>query len=130
MATRPRLNWKPPRKSWLVRESLEMIIQRRSFLIGLASLLAAPAIVRAESIMPMRAVIIPLPDPLVPGHPLAIVADGNRTSVFPCGRFRGPESGKGVLKPLSHRLRHIEEYRPGGRKPIVLLSNPVWVHLY
>lgn len=32
-----------------------MIIQRRNFLIGLASSLAAPAIVRANSLMPVKA---------------------------------------------------------------------------
>lgn len=35
-----------------------MIIQRRNFLIGLVSMLAAPAIVRAENIMPVRKLII------------------------------------------------------------------------
>lgn len=33
-----------------------MIIQRRNFLIGLASALAAPAIVKAESLMKVRAI--------------------------------------------------------------------------
>lgn len=32
-----------------------MILQRRNFLFGLGSLMAAPAIVRAESIMKVRA---------------------------------------------------------------------------
>jgi len=32
-----------------------LIIQRRNFLIGLASSLAAPAIVRASSLMPVKA---------------------------------------------------------------------------
>ena len=35
-----------------------MIIQRRNFLIGLASMFAAPAIVRIENIMPVRTPII------------------------------------------------------------------------
>lgn len=34
-----------------------MILQRRSFLIGLASMFAAPAIVRVQSIMPVRTMI-------------------------------------------------------------------------
>lgn len=33
-----------------------MIIQRRAFLTGLASLLAAPAIVKASSLMPVKAI--------------------------------------------------------------------------
>jgi hypothetical protein len=36
-----------------------MILQRRNFIIGAASLLAAPAIVRASSLMPVRAFIGP-----------------------------------------------------------------------
>lgn len=36
-----------------------MLIQRRNFLVGLASLIAAPAIVRAASLMPVRGVIMP-----------------------------------------------------------------------
>ena len=32
---------------------------RRNFLIGLGAMLFAPAIVRAESIMPVRAIVIP-----------------------------------------------------------------------
>jgi hypothetical protein len=36
-----------------------MILQRRNFLIGLASSLGAPAIVRAWNIMPVRALAAP-----------------------------------------------------------------------
>lgn len=36
-----------------------MITSRRSFLAGLGSLLAAPAIVRAEILMPVRGIIVP-----------------------------------------------------------------------
>ena len=35
-----------------------MIIQRRSFIAGLGSLIAAPAIVRAASLMPVRAIMV------------------------------------------------------------------------
>jgi hypothetical protein len=35
------------------------MIQRRAFLTGLSSLIAAPAIVRAESLMKVRGVIVP-----------------------------------------------------------------------
>lgn len=38
-----------------------MIIQRRSFLIGLGALLAAPAIVHAANLMPIKRVQIALP---------------------------------------------------------------------
>jgi hypothetical protein len=34
-----------------------MILARRGFLFGLGALLAAPAIVRAESLMPVRAIV-------------------------------------------------------------------------
>jgi hypothetical protein len=34
-----------------------VILARRSFLFGLGALLAAPAIVRAESLMPVRAIV-------------------------------------------------------------------------
>lgn len=41
-----------------------MIIKRRAFLAGLASVFAAPAIVRAESLMPVRSILVPrLPFP-------------------------------------------------------------------
>lgn len=38
-----------------------MILQRRSFLLGLGSLFAAPAIVRAQNIMPVRVIVPDLP---------------------------------------------------------------------
>jgi hypothetical protein len=37
-----------------------MLISRRSFFGGLASAIAAPAIVRATSIMPVRGLVLPL----------------------------------------------------------------------
>lgn len=39
-----------------------MILPRRSFLAGLGSLLAAPAIVRAESLMPVKAIEVIKPE--------------------------------------------------------------------
>ena len=36
-----------------------LIIPRRQFLLGLTGLLAAPAIVRFDSLMPVRALILP-----------------------------------------------------------------------
>ena len=47
-----------------------MIIQRRAFLGGLLSAFAAPAIVRAASLMPVRAIAAPPPD-------LLEIIDGN-----------------------------------------------------
>lgn len=41
-----------------------MTIARRSFLTGLISLVAAPAIVRAGSLMPVRAMVIIEPRPI------------------------------------------------------------------
>ena len=37
-----------------------MILERRKFLTGLASLIAAPAIVRVSSLMPVRGIVQPL----------------------------------------------------------------------
>lgn len=37
---------------------MTLILSRRRFLVGLTSLLATPAIVRAENIMPVRAVMV------------------------------------------------------------------------
>jgi len=37
-----------------------MLTRRRSFVAGVASLICAPAIVRAESLMPIRALIVPM----------------------------------------------------------------------
>jgi hypothetical protein len=36
------------------------MIERRSFLKGISALFAAPAIVRAESLMPIRGIIVPI----------------------------------------------------------------------
>ena len=44
-----------------------MITRRRSFLIGLGAAIAAPAIVRAANIMPVRALRPPLQNPLPAG---------------------------------------------------------------
>lgn len=41
------------------------MIQRRSLLTGLAALIAAPAVVRAESLMPVRAPKLIVPEPLI-----------------------------------------------------------------
>lgn len=43
------------------RRRFNMILQRRKLLIGLASSLAAPAIVRIQNIMPVRALAPPQP---------------------------------------------------------------------
>jgi hypothetical protein len=37
-----------------------MLIARRSFLAGLGALIAAPAVVRADVLMPLRGVVVPL----------------------------------------------------------------------
>ena len=88
-----------------------MIVQRRNFLIGLASLLAAPAIVRAENIMPVRAIILPVHDPLVRGVRFQSWAFGTKKPGYYCTGTIGPESGRGVLKPLSHFLKHVDAHR-------------------
>lgn len=55
-----------------------MIIQRRRFLIGLISALAAPAIVRVQNIMPVRTLVDP--DPWVSFQSWPI----GTTPPFPC----------------------------------------------
>jgi len=44
-----------------------MILSRRGILTGLASLIAAPAIVRAENLMPVRGIIMPF-KPILTSH--------------------------------------------------------------
>lgn len=46
-------------------------MHRRSFLLGLSSLIAAPAVVQAASLMPVRGIIMPV-------GPLTVYVDGNR----------------------------------------------------
>lgn len=58
-------------------------LSRRGFLLGLGAALAAPAIVRAEIIMPVRKVV--LPPPIPPGRSLALgwlPCDGREVSSF------------------------------------------------
>jgi hypothetical protein len=38
---------------------MSIILPRRGFLLGLAAMIAAPAIVRVENIMPVRAIVQP-----------------------------------------------------------------------
>jgi hypothetical protein len=67
-----------------------MIIKRRSFLTGLASALAAPAIVRASSLMPVRGIIVPWRVPLVGGTTLYVEMIGNDSNdgLSPLSAFR------------------------------------------
>lgn len=86
-------------------------IQRRHFLAGLFSAFAAPAIVRVENIMPVRALSPEPSDPLVCGVRWQTFPFGNP---YPetgfCTGSIGPESGRGVLKPLSHFVSRIERH--------------------
>jgi hypothetical protein len=88
------------------------VIHRRTFLAGLFSAFAAPAIVRAENIMPVRLIVPSPPEILVRGvrwqswplgqpHPETDFAQGSI----------GPESGGGVVKPLSHFLKRMDWHR-------------------
>jgi hypothetical protein len=91
------------------------MILRRSFLLGLVSALAAPAIVRAESIMPVRALILPPAEPLVRGI---------RWQSWPLGQKRPDffaEGSMGVFnltpepaarRPASEYLEEIKRFRP------------------
>lgn len=88
-----------------------MIIQRRSFLVGILSALAAPAIVRAESIMPVRALILPPDDPLVRGVRWQSWPFGAERPEFHCLGSVGNWANKSKLKPLSYWLKHVEKHR-------------------
>lgn len=83
-----------------------MIIQRRKFLIGLASILAAPAIVRVENIMPVRALILPEPWTM-----------GAEWQTWPFGAPRPDEYAQGSIchqddkpKPYSHWVKALERH--------------------
>jgi hypothetical protein len=58
-----------------------ILLPRRGFLLGLGAIMAAPAIVRIENIMPVRAIVHSIVDPThnhgISGPPLmAILPDG------------------------------------------------------
>lgn len=85
------------------------LIQRRNFIVGLASMLAAPAIVRAENIMPVRNLIVP--EPMVHGLRWQSWRLGTERPEFFAVGSVGEELGRGPLKPLSHFLSHIEWHK-------------------
>ncbi len=88
-----------------------MLIHRRNFLIGLASLLAAPAIVRAESIMPVRALILPEPDPLIKGIRWQSWPIGTPMPSEMCEGSIGHWSKGAALKPRSYWLARLEKHK-------------------
>lgn len=88
-----------------------MIIQRRNFLIGLMSVLAAPAIVRAENIMPVRALTLP-DDPLVRGVRWQSWPFDAPMPAEMCQGSIGNWSNKAAMQPLSHWLKALEKHRP------------------
>jgi hypothetical protein len=114
-----------------------MLIQRRNFLIGLASLFAAPAIVRIESIMPVRALVLPVDDPLTMGI---------RYQTWPFGTTQPETYASGSItpqgrtpKPISHWLKALEKHReihpslvwepmPDWRKPARVHDDCVATH--
>jgi hypothetical protein len=68
------------------------MIHRRGLITGFISLIAAPAIVRASSLMPVKALIIPEGPvgPLGPGGPVGYrIGDWVRVEL-PAGLSRGP----------------------------------------
>lgn len=80
-----------------------MLLLRRNFLVGMAAAFAAPAIVRAESIMPIPR------DPLVRGiwyQSWPWDGERPRTSFFQ-GVMRGDD-----MHPLSEFLMDIDRYKP------------------
>lgn len=95
------------------------MILRRNFLIGLTSMLAAPAIVRIENIMPVRALVEPTEQLII----------GIEFQSWPWGtqppgldEVRGIIEGtvanaKGEPKPASHWLKEV---------PLHLYDSIVW----
>ena len=81
----------PPRPHDLVhaldvdpRVEAPMILERRKFLTGLASLIAAPAIVRVSSLMPVRGIIQDIePTLLMPADLYAELAAVTRRAFVP-----------------------------------------------
>lgn len=85
-----------------------MLFSRRKLIIGAISVVAAPAIVRIENIMSVRALVVPIDDPLVFGikyqsWPLKAA----RPYFFATGSF---SSTDGKPKPLSSWLKSLEGY--------------------
>lgn len=79
------------------------IITRRSLITGLASLIAAPAIVRAESLMPVRA-IIQAPNPLGRLFLITHIARNGEVSLWPEG---GPITSAPEAVAIGHALMRV-----------------------
>jgi hypothetical protein len=99
----------------------ELITSRRSFITGLAALVAAPAIVRAGSLMPVKA--IQPPDPLVRGI---------RYQTWPFGQYQPGNdywSGSswmesGELRPISYFIKRLSRVPDFDRLHIRELTSP------
>lgn len=89
------------------------MIYRRQFLLGISALIAAPAIVRAEALMPVRSLIIEpaVSDPLIRGIRWQSFPMGAPCPSEFCQGSIGPESGRGVLKPTSYFLERLEKHK-------------------
>jgi hypothetical protein len=66
-----------------------MLINRRGLITGLVSFVAAPAIVRAGSLMPVRSIVMPAPNPYhaMPGD--MAVNDEGLIAVYDGTNWRG-----------------------------------------
>jgi hypothetical protein len=104
-----------------------MELKRRGFLLGLgASLIAAPAIVKIENIMPVRNLpLVITPAPILPGavtYVPAMTVDGGK--VWGGGRWRTFDDYWWVLQRYDHRRQKIIE---GVVRPPALLRDGEWV---
>ena len=92
----------------------EVILARRSFLAGLGSLLAAPAIVHAGNLMPVKRVILTPPRHVLYDHPSSIDAaqcaydpekwmatelKNQPVSILPGHITYAPQRGKWIIDP-------------------------------
>jgi len=78
-------------------------------MIGLAPLMVAPAIVRFESLMPVRRLVLPVAEPLGRGIQYQTWPFGAaRPEFYTTGSVYSPT---GVLEPLSYWLESLEKHR-------------------
>jgi hypothetical protein len=114
-----------------------MTISRRGLVAGLASLIAAPAIVRAESLMPVKAILVPRQLGTVPIkaegaviQPLFWKIEGIGTNGCWVGSTVLPVGTK--LDPLNRALLEYEEvtsvtqFNPGSYKTENFLTEPMY----
>lgn len=92
-------------------------MHRRSFLLGLGSLIAAPAVVQAASLMPVRGVIMPAaplfafngdPDTGFAGFPLTVYVDGARLGTV--AEFADGMTPETAFPTLDEAIKHVDAF--------------------